>query len=50
LEARTRWDPWLPLAHASGEVAGPLHLIALVVLAIAALVAVATAMMMLASL
>lgn len=50
LEARTRWDPWLPLTNASGEVAGPLHLIALAVLAVGALFVIVMTMMMLASL
>ena len=50
LEARTRWDPWLPLTEASGEVAGPLHVIALAVLAVAALFVIAMTLMMLSSL
>src|SRR5689334_18941588 len=25
LEARTRWDAWLPLARAAGNVSGPMH-------------------------
>jgi hypothetical protein len=49
LEARTRWDPWLPV-NASGVVTGPLHALALAVLAIAVLFALAMAMMMVASL
>lgn len=50
LESRTRWDPWLPLTEPSGEIAGPLHLIALAMLAVAVLFVIAMTMMMLASL
>lgn len=43
LEARTNWDPWLPATEASAKVGGALHLLALIVLAIIALLLIASA-------